>query len=537
MDSMLFPVICIDIYLPSHNRKLYMIFRITFFLLFILSSAVNATDRPNVLFISVDDWNDWVGCFGGNQAKTPNLDRLAKKGTIFRNAHSSAVYCAPSRTSLLTGRNLHTTGCYYDEPHFAKQNHPEITDLPAWFNRHGYYTAGGGKLYHHMPGFIDMRGWDYYFHWNPKLKKKGWGLMSWEAPAPLPEYVPFSPVVVQMSGKPRMRVAELPERPEVDAHMEWGPLSNSDEEKMADTICTQWAVDFLSKEYDKPFFLGFGLYAPHKPNYVPQKYFDLYQLKDIKTPKPLKDDLNDLPPIAKKRSLSRKKHVHDQVVAVKARKKAVQGYLAALSYADAMVGRVLDALEKSSHADNTIVVLWSDNGYHLGEKFAWAKHTLWERTSNVPFIWAGPGISEGAIIDTTVSLLDTYPTLVELAGIPANRNNEGLSLAPMLKDPTEAKDRTVIQTLAQNRFSLINQKWRYIHHAHNEEELYDLSKDPHEYHNLAENLEYAEVLKQFRSQHPQEFAPQAMGIKARNLRPKFSGESFEWHPWNDAKDK
>ncbi len=497
--------------------------------------AAPGNGKPNVLFISVDDWNDWVGCFGGNQAKTPNLDRLAGRGAAFRNAHASAVYCAPSRTALLTGRDLSSTGCYYDEPHFAKQNHPEIIDLPAWFKRHGYYTAGGGKLYHHMPGFIDMRGWDTYFHWNPELKKRGWGLMSWEAPAPLPEFVPYSPVVAKISGKPRLRVADAPTRPKVDSHLEWGPLRNEDEAKMADSLCTQWAVDFLGKTYDKPFFLGFGLYAPHKPNYVPQKYFDLYPLKDVKTPKPLKGDLDDLPPAAKKKALARKLRAHDQIVTAKAQKQAVQGYLAALSYADAMIGRVLDALEKSPHANDTIIVLWSDNGYHLGEKFAWAKHTLWERTSNVPFIWAGPGVAKGALIDTTVSLLDTYPTLVELAGLPVNKRNEGVSLAPILKDPAQAKDRTVIQTLAPGRFSLINQKWRYVRHAPNEEELYDLTTDPDKHHNLAKDDALTEQLRKFRSRSPRTFAPQAMGIKARNLRPRFLGETFEWRPWKDKK--
>ena len=152
----------------------------------LLSFAVHAK-QPNVLFISVDDWNDWVGAHGGNQAKTPNLDKLAARGVTFRYAHAAAVYCAPSRTSLMTGLNPHTTGCYYDEPHFAKQNQPEVKDLALWFRENGYFVTGGGKLYHHMPGFIDMRGWDDYFIWHEEFKTKGWGLKSWEGPAPLPE--------------------------------------------------------------------------------------------------------------------------------------------------------------------------------------------------------------------------------------------------------------------------------------------------------------------------------------------------------------
>jgi arylsulfatase A-like enzyme len=493
--------------------------------------------RANVLFIAVDDWNDWVGCFGDNQAKTPNLDRLAKRGTSFRYAHANATYCAPSRTSLMTGRQPHTTGCYYDEPHFVKENHPELIDLPHWFKRHGYYVAGGGKLYHHMPGFIDMRGWDEYFHWNPEFKKRGWGLYSWEAPAPLPQRVPWSPVVQHITGKDLVAVAAADKRPKVDSHMEWGPLANDDEPKMADTICTKWAAEFLARKRDKPFFLGFGLYAPHKPNYTPQKYFDMYPLAGVKAPKPLAGDLDDLPPKTRAKYLKRKKKVHDHVVATKCRKRAVQGYLAALSYTDAMVGRVLDALDNGPHADNTIIVLWSDNGYHLGEKFAWAKHTLWERTSNVPLIWAGPGIAKGAIVDTTVSLLDVYPTLADLAKLPANKDTEGISLAQTLRDPSTAKDRTVIQTREPGGFSMINMNCRYIHHASGEEELYDLKKDPAEHHNLATRPAGAKILAAFRNRHPKAFAPQGMGIHAGDLRPVFEGESFQWRPWTRSKKK
>ncbi len=179
--------------------------------------------------------------------------------------------------------------------------------------------------------------------------------------------------------------------------MEWGVLPNEAEEKMADTICANWAVEFLRTKHvpgGKPFFLGFGLYAPHKPNFVPQKYFEMYALKDIEQPGMYPGDLDDLPPLLRKKTIARKNYVDTPMRQLMCGKKAVHGYLAALTYADAMVGRVLDALDDGPYADNTIVVLWSDNGYHLGEKGCWAKHTLWERTSNVPFIWAGPGIAQ-----------------------------------------------------------------------------------------------------------------------------------------------
>lgn len=493
--------------------------------------------KPNVLFIAVDDWNDWVGCYGDDQAKTPHLNRLAARGTIFRNAHTNAVYCAPSRTSIITGRQPHTTGCYHDEPHFARQNHPDLIDLPRWFKQHGYHVAGGGKIYHHMPGFIDMRGWDEYFHWNPAQKKKGWGLASWEAPAPLPAEVPWSPIVRHTTRRAPVVIATAADRPKVDSHMEWGPLANADEPQMADTICTQWAVDFLGKRHDKPFFLAFGLYAPHKPNYVPQKYFDLYPLAKVRAPQPVRGDLNDLPPQTRRRALLRKQRTDDHVHALACREQAVQGYLAALSYTDAMVGRVLDALAVGPYADNTIVVLWSDNGYHLGEKHAWAKHTLWERTSNVPYIWAGPGIAKGAVVDTTVSLLDTFPTLTDLAGLPRSESNEGVSLASVLNDPKSANDRSVIQTRDPNEYSVINQRWRYIHYATGEEELYELSKDPGELRNLAADPALAAKIAAMRALAPDAFAPKGMGPHSKNLRPRFTGDTFEWKPQSPKKQK
>jgi len=364
--------------------------------LFFTSSLIGK--QPNVIFISVDDWNDWVGAMGNKQVKTPNLDKLAKRGVTFVNAHTPAVYCAPSRTATMTGLAPYTTGCYYDGPFFAKGNYPELVDLPGWFRRNGYHVAGGGKLYHHMHAQIDMRSWDEYFIWNPELKKQGWFLNSWGDGAPLPKELPASPIAKKLASEALARDPKK-KMPKVNSHMEWGVLRNEDESKMADSICTEWAVNFLKKKHEKPFFLGFGLYAPHKPNFVPQKYYDLYPLDSIKLPaKTPVGPLAGLPVKTKKKYMNRQKFVHDKMVALSCQKQAVQGYLASLSYADAMVGRVLDSLEKSSYKSNTIVVLWSDNGYHLGERAAWAKHTLWERTSNVPFIWAGPGIAKNHVL-------------------------------------------------------------------------------------------------------------------------------------------
>ena len=492
---------------------------------FLCALTVSAAAKPNVLFISVDDWNDWVGAFGDNQAITPNLDKLAARGVAFRYAHASAVYCAPSRTSLMTGRNPFTTGCYRDEPHFAPQNHPELKDLAMWFRESGYHTAGGGKIYHHMPGFIDMRGWDNYFHWSETGKAKGWHLDSWGEGSPLPPELPASPIAKYLYDEMKRKKPDQDPK-KLNSHMEWAVLPDEDEENMADTICANWAAEFLrTYEDEKPFFLGFGTYAPHKPNFVPQKYFKMNPLSDVEQPQMHPGDLDDLPPILRKRALARKNSIDTPLRKLNAGTKAVRGYLAALSYADAMVGRVLDALAKSPHAENTIVVLWSDNGYHLGEKGAWAKHTLWERTSNVPYLWAGPGIAQGEAVDTTVSLLDTFPTLLDLCGLPKNPQNEGVSLASILRNPVTATDRTVIQS-DDDQFALINQAWRYVRTTGGEEQLYHVANDPGEHTNLAANPEYRERLDDFAAQLPTNLA--AAGKNPRELKLKTEGDRFEW---------
>ena len=212
---------------------------------------------------------------------------------------------------------------------------------------------------------------------------------------------------------------------------------------MADTKRVNWAVEQLKKKYDNPFFLAVGLYAPHYPNYCPQKYFDLYDPNEIKLPPIKEDDLEDLPEKIRKMKTGRSRIVQ-KLKSLDAWDDAIHGYLANISYADAMIGRVLDTLEKSPYADNTIVVLWSDHGYHLGEKGDWGKHTLWERTSNVPFIWSGPGVAKNKTTDVTVSLIDMYPTFREMCGLPKTKQKlEGTSIASTLAAPDKAKDRSV----------------------------------------------------------------------------------------------
>jgi len=274
--------------------------------------------------------------------------------------------------------------------------------------------------------------------------------------------------------------------------------------------------------------LAVGLYTPHFPNYCPEKYFDLYDPAKIKLPPYKVDDLDDLPPAVRKAKIARGAH-HRRLVQLDAVEDAIHGYLACVSYADAMLGRLVDALEKGPNADNTIIVLWSDHGYHHGEKMDWGKHTLWQRTSGVPFIWAGPGVKSGATVKSTVSLIDMYPTFVELCNLPAPTGLEGTSLAPVLRNPAEAKDRNVLLPgMYPNEYAIINQNWRYIHYKDGTEELYDVKRDFNEWYNLAANSKYAATKDKLKAASPKSFAQP--GPERNKLRLIVKDETFHWEP-------
>ncbi len=482
--------------------------------LFLGLNQATAETKPNVLFLAVDDMNDWIGCLETTpRAITPHLDRLAARGVNFTNAHTAGVFCAPSRAAIFTGQYASTTGCYRTANYFV--NHPDIEPLQVSFSKAGYRTLGAGKLFHHPAGAIDVRGWDEFFLRRQSQREGGWPLDSWGQGTPFPKPFPNS-----IYNKGQQVTGGL--------FLEWGAIPNDREKKMADTIRINWAVEKLKQKHDKPFFLAVGIYAPHFPNYCPQKYFDLYDPERIKLPPYRADDLDDLPPKIRKIKTVRSR-IHQKLEGLNAVDDAIHGYLACMSYADAMMGRVLDALKDSPYADNTIVVFWSDHGYHHGEKGDWGKHTLWERTSNVPFIWAGPGVGRGEKSDVTVSLIDMYPTLVDLCGLPQPRQAlEGESLAKTLADLPSAKDRNVfLPHMNRGEYAIINRNWRYIRYGEDGEELYDLQADPNEWNNLANNPNYAGRKTELRSFAPKTFAEPAPKLNARKDL-VIEGETFRW---------
>lgn len=497
------------------HKRVLSLFGFAVLILVFAGDSMAADTKPNVLVLAVDDMNDWIGCLETTpHAITPNIDKLAARGVNFTNGHTAGVFCAPSRAAIFSGQYASTTGCYMTPNYFV--GHPEIDALQMSFNKGGYTTLGAGKLFHHPEGAIDQRGWTEFFLRNQVQRETGWPLDSWSSETPVPQPFPNSVYNAGQKFKAGM-------------FLEWGAVANDKEEEMADTKRANWAVQQLQKKHDKPFFLACGLYSPHYPNYCPQKYFDMYDPAAIEFPPMKEDDLDDLPAKIRKQRENRKRFHHDKLTKMGAMDEAIHGYLACISYADAMLGRVLDALEASPYADNTIVVLWSDHGYHHGEKGQWGKHTLWERTSNVPFIWAGPGVTKGARTDVTASLIDMYPTLVEMCDLPKpHQKLEGESLVATLDNPAAAVDRTVfLPYMKPGEYAVFNRDWRYIRYAEDGEELYNLPKDPNEWTNLASDAQYADVIAELRKSAPKTFAQPEAKMNARKDL-VIEGDTFRW---------
>lgn len=466
-----------------------------------------AASQPNILFIAVDDLNDWIGCLGGHpQAKTPNIDRLAASGVLFTNAHCAAPACNPSRTAIMTGLAPHKSGVYSNRQNM-REVLPEAELLPKYFSRHGYWSAGSGKILHY---FIDAPSWDEYF---PAKET--------EDPFPRTLYPEKRPVSLPRGG------------PWQYVETDWGPLDATDQEYGGDWLVSKWVGEQLAREHDSPFFLACGIYRPHEPWFVPQKYFDLFPLEGIQLPPGYReDDLDDLPPAGKRLGPNRYfAHIraHGQW------KAAIQGYLASIAFADAMVGRVMESLENGPHRDNTIVVLWSDHGWHLGEKQHWQKFTAWRVCTRVPLIARVPagtpglpqGTQAGAVCSRPVNLLSLFPTLTDLAGLPAKDDNDGPSLVPLLANPRAEWPHASTTFLGEpGSFGLSTDTWRLIHYANGDEELYETPEDRYEWRNLAPDPAQADRLAELRKLGPTEFAP---------LIPA-SVESLTKLPWHPAPD-
>jgi len=453
---------------------------------FLTNASLFAADKPNILFIAVDDQNDWFGCLDGHpQAKTPNIDRLAAKGTLFTNAHCQAPLCNPSRTSLMTGIRPSTTGIYGLAPWFRNvQKFKDVVTLPQYLAKHGYRTYSTGKIYH---GGYGRKKNDSEFH----------------------ELGPGASV----GAKPKEKLVKTPSpHPLVD----WGVFPHKDEDK-GDWKVASWAVDKLNSMPEEPFFLSVGFFLPHVPCYATQKWFDLYPEETLKLPPLLKGDREDTPRFSWYMHWKLPEPRFKFLQEANQWKNLVRSYLACTSFVDSQVGRVLAALEKSGKADNTIIVLWSDHGWHLGEKMITGKNTLWDRSTNVPLMFAGPGITPKQKCNRPVELLDIYPTLVELCNLPKKKGLEGHSLVPQLKDATAKRNWPAITTHNHDNHGVRTENWRYIQYADGSNELYNMKNDPNEWDNLASNPKFKNVVRELRRWLPKVSAPPAPGSRSRIL--------------------
>ena len=462
-----------------------------------------AADKPNILFIAIDDQNDWIGHMGGHpMAKTPHLDKLAARGTTFLNAHCNAPLCNPSRTSLLLGLRPSSTGIYGLSPWFRTVSAlKDRVALPQHFANHGYSTAATGKIYHGGTGSGAGKG-----------KGKGRSKEAHE-----PEFQVTAPYGGVGSKPPQKLIPATPMGN--NPLMDWGvwPLDNDDTGK-GDYQVASWTVDQIkAAPKEKPFFLAAGFFLPHVPCYATQKWFDLYPDDDSVLPKVLETDRNDTPRFSWNLHWELPEPRLKWVKENNQWRNLVRSYLACTSFVDAQIGRLMTALDEAGIADNTIIVLWGDHGWHLGEKGITGKNTLWDRGTKVPLIFAGPGIKPSQRCTQPAELMDIYPTLIELAGLPGRDDLEGVSLLPQLKNASSKKERPAITTHNQGNHGIRSERWRYIHYADGSEELYDMQKDPNEWHNLAGKSEYAAIIADHKKWLPKVDLPPAPNSASRVL--------------------
>lgn len=446
--------------------------------------------RPNVLFIAIDDLNDWVGCLGGHpNAITPNIDRLAARGVLFSNAHCQAPICGPSRASLFTGLLPSTSGIYAQindkQIPLASEIAGKATLLPDYFERHGYTTLACGKLFHNGDAakvFDDHGG---YANFGPKPKKR----FKYD-PAWFPE---------KIGG----------------TQTDWGVYPES-EVDMPDYNIAAYGVNRLSEKHDKPFFLAVGFMRPHVPWYCPQEWFDMHPVDGVQLPPYLKNDLDDVPELSRRVNELPAMPTTEWAIKQGEWENIVQAYLACTTFVDAQVGKVLDALDASPYAENTLVVLWSDHGYHVGEKNRFAKQALWDRANRVPLIIAMPrqgravsgqagavsGRGRAAVCKRPVGLIDLYPTLLELCGLPANSMNEGRSIAPLVRDPERPWETPTVTTYGRNNHAIQTERYRFYRYEDGSMELYDQQLDPNEWNNVASDPASAGVVEELSSKLP-----------------------------------
>jgi arylsulfatase A-like enzyme len=429
-------------------------------------------EQPNILFIAIDDMNDWTGFLGGHsQTITPNMNKLSKKGVNFTNAHTSAPGCSPSRNALLFGVQPFNSGLYpFYDPDIHEEIMKQYTSLPRLLKENGYNTYGAGKIHH--GDLRDVREWTDYFD-KKQYKKR------------------FREGDGYIKG--------------TNAKYSFRPTLNPDEENIDHQVAS-YGIEKLNEKHDKPFFLAVGIVKPHLPFDAPARFFDA--LPDvIAPPATIENDFNDIPKVGKSLQKKGEFNLYTKDNAWDDIRKA---YLACISWADFNIGRVLDALEKSEYADNTIVVLWSDHGYHLGEKQTFKKFTLWEEATRVPFIiydTRNKKVIKRRTYSEAVSLINVYKTIADYTKIPTPEYVDGESLIPIVKNQSNTLEAPTITAWGRGNYSVRTKQYRYTRYYDGGEELYNHKVDPNEWKNLASDATYESLKNQLNKSLPKQEKP------------------------------
>lgn len=434
-----------------------------------------AEQKPDVVFIIVDDLNDYLGCLGGHpQAKSPNIDALADSGMLFPQAYCNSPQCRPSRTSLNHGVLALNTGTYFNAK-FPKETKITTPTMQQFFMKNGYRVVSGGKVFHGGPGddgdAILKRPRD------PKPPK----------------------------GEDNFNVRGAPND---------GYALDAADEEMSDYKVATWAIQQWNEPTDKPLFMSIGFFRPHRPLQVPQKYFNSFPLESIQRPaEPEEDDWSDMPEFARRlarthahKALHDGLSDHEYIVKHDEWDKTLRAYLASVEFVDQQIGRFLDALSENPRGRETIVMLVSDHGWHLGEKKHWCKGAIWEQTTRIPFIVRAPGVNSGSVCTQPVSLIDVFPSLVDLAGLDVPTWLDGTSVKAQLEDPSRTRP-AVVSSYGPGNTAIRTEHWRYIRYEDGSEELYDHRVDPNEWNNQAANPEYNEVKKRLAAMIPKDQHP------------------------------
>jgi len=450
------------------------------------SQPYPVTARPNVLFFVVDDLNDWISLLDPKSPiKTPNLERLANRGTLFTHAYCISAACNPSRAATLTGLRPTSTGIYGNKSNW-RGSLPQRKTIMQRFREAGYWVKGAGKIFHHhLDGaFHDDASFDEFQHMRPQL---------------YPE--------------PKLNQA----KDYGSRNTDWG-VWPPDEKDAIDHDTADYCIRALKKKHDQPLFLACGIFKPHSPFFAPAKYHEPFQ--SISLPPRRADDWDDLPAGALK-LMKPKQWFWQGMMKVDRRapesyRHFIRSYAACVAFADAQIGRVLDALDSSPKRNDTVIVLWSDHGFHLGEKNHIEKFALWEKANHIPFIVVAPGVTpSGSRCDTPVDLTALYPTLLELTGLQPDPKCDGQSVVPLLRNPDAGWTQPALMTYGRGNHAVRSQRWRYIRYTDGSEELYDHDRDPLEWTNLADNPKHAAVITSHRRCLPQTEAKPVKDLKKK----------------------